>query len=144
MTLKPTAVLLDWADGKYTFDLGPIGALRIHDDAVKMGPGHVLRRLMTGESRYAEVRETIRCALIGGGTEPREALRLTELYVDGLPYRPNILVAIEVLSRFLDGAPEDAVEENPPEAPETGQDGSTSESSTALDTSSDSAPGKST
>jgi hypothetical protein len=130
MTLKATAVDLDWADGKYTFDLGPIGALRIHDEALKIGPGHVLRALMVGDWRFGYVRETIRCALIGGGMAPVEAMKKVELYVDGQPYRPNILVAIEILSRFLDGAPEDAVQANPPIAPETGPDGSTSSRST--------------
>lgn len=140
MALKPTAVTLAFGDGKHIFDLGPMGALREHDDKVKMGPGHVLRRLMIGEWRFAEVRETIRCALIGGGKSPVDALKLVEAYVDGRPYTESIPVALMILTSFMDGAPEDAVEENPPEAPETGQGASTSGSSTEPDTSSVSSP----
>lgn len=78
-------VVLKWGDGRYKFALKAkqIGELQRKCDA---GLGLIVERVMRGHFYYADIYDTIRLGLIGGGNEKVDsvrALELVELYVDG-------------------------------------------------------------
>lgn len=99
---------LDWADGTYTFRLG-LGELQEHDEKISegrpmgypSGPLAVLSRLWDGTWKIADVRETIRLGLIGGGLPPANALKLVRRYVDDQPLIPNVGLAVLILAEAV-------------------------------------------
>lgn len=76
-----TYVELDWADGRYKFQLhgAQIEELEKKTDA---GFGALYRRVMSGNWRHADIVETIRLALIGGGMSALEAKRKVDFYAE--------------------------------------------------------------
>lgn len=142
------AVTFDFADGTYSFRFA-IGELEELQEKTGAGPFVLLRRLFDGSWRVADVRETIRLGLIGGGLEPVKALGLVRRYVDDRPdWIANAAFAQGVLGSALAGAPEEepgkddapAAGENPPISP---TDGLPSERSTEQPQQSESAPSSS-
>lgn len=113
------AVTADFGDGTYTFrfSLGELEELQEKTDA---GPFVLLRRLFDSSWRVADVRETIRLGLVGGGLEPLKALSLVRRYVDDRPaWIDNAAFAQGILVAALAGAPEeDAGKDDAPEAEE--------------------------
>lgn len=99
---------LDWGDSTYTFRLG-IGELEEHDEKIAegrpvgypSGPLAVLSRLWEGTWKVADVRETIRLGLVGGGAPAPQALKLVRRYVDEAPLLPNVGLAVLILSEAL-------------------------------------------
>jgi len=88
----------DWADGTYTFRLTPTLAIELEQKCD--APFAVIHhRLQTGTYKIADVRETIRLGLIGGGKTPVESLRLTRQYVDERPFAESWQIA-----RLISGA----------------------------------------
>lgn len=88
----------DWADGTHTFRLTVPGAMELEQkcDAPFAVVNH---RLQSGTYKVADVRETIRIGLIGGGKTPVAALQLVRTYVDERPLAESWQVA-----RFIAGA----------------------------------------
>jgi len=62
-------------------------------------------RFFAGQARFSEIMETIRISLIGGGTEPSEALALIETYGKPIPLSQSYLLALKVLETVWFGAP---------------------------------------
>ncbi|MGO4339010.1 gene transfer agent family protein [Labrys sp. KB_33_2] len=96
-----------WADGRYTFAL-PLRQLEELQEKADCGPLTLFQRMREGAWRDADIRETIRLGLIGGGVEPTAALRLVERYV--YPARPlmeGLLPAQAILSAALWGVEDD-------------------------------------
>lgn len=81
-------VVLDWADGSYTFAL-KAKQIEELEHLTGVGIGRLSARV-SGEVDfyYRDVRETIRLGLVGGGTPATEATRLVNAYVDGQPLQP--------------------------------------------------------
>lgn len=109
MTADPTfegsrdgSVDLDWADGHYTFRLG-WGELEKLQEACGAGPWMIHARLASGAWKLADIRETIRLALIGGGLAPDKALRLVRDYVESRPPLETLMLARGILSVALMG-----------------------------------------
>jgi hypothetical protein len=108
---------LAWGDGTHLFSLriGQIGELQEKcgdpnrlDGSVRLaGPGEIASRLLLGTWRLADVRETIRLALIGGGKSPTEAHMLCTRYIDQRPLNESVLVAQAIILRALNGPPEE-------------------------------------
>jgi len=98
----------DFADGTYPFRLA-IGELEELQEKTNAGPYTVLRRLVSGDFFVADIRETIRLELIGGGLGAVDAMRLTRQYVDAFPLFHNTNLAVQILSAALQGAPDEAV-----------------------------------
>ncbi len=124
----------DWADGTYTFRLG-VKQLDELQDITGIGAELLYWRFTTPiqgqrDWRTKWMRETIRLALIGGGTEPIKAEKLCRMYVDDEPKLPNLRYAITALGGALMGIKNavegkaDAVETNDPTM--TAPDGPTS------------------
>ena len=92
-------------------------AKMIHELESKTGAG--LGELITRGSahmyRFADIAETIRLGLIGGGMSPAEAARLVETYVsaDGMPLREAHVLALEILTnRYVGDQPEEQESSN--------------------------------
>lgn len=127
-------VSIDWADGTYTFRLTVLGTIELEqkcDAAFTV----INQRLTSGTYKVADVRETIRLGLIGGGLKPEAALKLVRRYVDDRPLIESWIVARTVLAGVLfwfevepltDGAPPG----NPAAAPMTAPNVSTPPPST--------------
>lgn len=97
----------DWADRTYRFRL-PIGMLRELQEKTGAGPYELLRRIQAGAWRVDDLREVIRCGLIGGGLAPGEALRLVRLYVEERPLGESTYPAIIILAAAVFGVPDEA------------------------------------
>lgn len=112
---RDARIELDWADGTYAFRLawGQLIELQEKCDA---GPYVVLNRLYGGQWKMEDIVHVVRLGLIGGGTKPADALRLTRAYVEGYPPLDNVLIAQAVLAAGLQGAPEEKVGEGEGEA----------------------------
>lgn len=146
-TAPPRAlwVQLMWADGGpegegYRFDISKIKHQRELETVCQAGVRTIMRRLITGDERLDDYRETIRIGLIGGGLTPPAALRLVQTYVDERPRAESVEVAVAVLGvlsvgRPLGGKPPDDDEEAGEDAdegkPTAATTDATSEKSTA-------------
>lgn len=120
-----------WGDGEYKFAL-PLEQVEELQEKCKVGPGTLLKRVLDGGWFVADIRETIRLGLIGGGKKPAEAYILVKRYVDAFPWSENLMPAALILSACVHG---DSKDDDPPkgkaEAPETtATDASTLPSST--------------
>ena len=78
------------------------------------GIGELFGRLVDRRFRMADMRETIRLALIGGGTDPSEAAALVEAYVDPRPLSESYALAVGILDALFTG---EAADEAPAPAP---------------------------
>jgi len=104
------AITLDFGDGRHRFRVAGLGELEELQEKTGVGPYTVLQRLMSSEWRVAEVRETIRIGLIGGGAKPLDALKLVERYVDARPdWLRNASLAQVIMAAALAGSQEDEV-----------------------------------
>lgn len=104
------SVELDFGDGTYKFRL-PWGQLVNLQEACDVGPYVILHRIQSGTWRLEDLRETIRYGLIGGGIEPKTALRLVREYVEERPPAENLLYAEAILSAALLGVRDEKVGE---------------------------------
>jgi hypothetical protein len=76
------------------------------------GIGGLCRRLFAGEFRHADVTETIRLALIGGGTPPKEADALVAVYAVVRPLSEIYPLAVSILETlWFGGAKADKTDE---------------------------------
>ena len=94
-----------FADGTYSFRLayGQISELQEKCDC---GPMRLLSRLQSGDWKIEDIFETVRLGLIGGGTEPKQALKLAERYVKERPPLENQPLALAIVFAGLAGAPD--------------------------------------
>ena len=102
------SITLVWGDGEHRFRLA-IGQLRELQEKCDAGPAEIANRLADGRWRVNDVRETIRLGLIGGGTAPADAHRLTVRYVEERPWLESVPAAQVELMAALVGAPEEPV-----------------------------------
>lgn len=95
-------VTLDWGDGTYLFRLSVAGLLELEEKT--NSPFTVIYdRLNAGKFSSADLRETIRLGLIGGGMAPPKAKTLVERYVDGRPRLESWPHARAILGAVLFG-----------------------------------------
>lgn len=102
--MRPTAIELDFAGGRYWFDL-PLKSVRMIEDKTGGGVCVALYRLQSDLWRVADYRETILWGLIGAGMAVPDATRLVTQWVDDMPARDSVLIAIAVIMAFVNGAP---------------------------------------
>lgn len=107
MTRLPTTLVADFAgqDRIFRLRIGEMGELETLCGA---GIGAIFQRLATLQCKYADVRETIRLGLIGGGMSPSEAAFLVKRYVDAedVPVNVNVPLAIDILRVKFEGVAE--------------------------------------
>lgn len=101
---RSTAHTAFFGDGEYSFRLTP--ALRIELEG-KCGAGllAICQRVFHRQCSQAEIAETIRLALIGGGTTPKRADELIAAYVADRPLSETYPLAAKILERVWFGAP---------------------------------------
>lgn len=92
-----------WGDGDHVFNIGKLAQVFELEDKCGCGVQEVFNRLREGRWKYADVRETIRLGLIGGGKSPVEALLLTKRYVDERPWAESVFVAQAILMAAIVG-----------------------------------------
>lgn len=129
------AIDFDWADGHYDFAL-PIAQLEELQRICDAGPMVIAERLRHGVWKTADVHDTLRLGLIGGGMKPVDALQLCRTYVLARPWAENVLPALAVINAALFGKPDEPVGKSPADGEESDPpartESSTSETSTAL------------
>ncbi|WP_234680805.1 gene transfer agent family protein [Bradyrhizobium monzae] len=92
-----------FGDGEHAFHLTkPL----IQELEKQCGPiGALSNRLFARNFAQADINETIRLALIGGGTAPKRAYELIVAYVDGRPLIETYELATKIIERTLFGNP---------------------------------------
>ncbi|MBB4373305.1 hypothetical protein GGD63_006127 [Bradyrhizobium sp. cir1] len=92
-----------FGDQEYKFDLAPS---QIRELEAKCGPiGAISNRVFSRNFAQADVNETIRLALIGGGTAPKRATELIAAYAEGRPLIETYELAARILERVMFGNP---------------------------------------
>ena len=89
------AIEQDFADGTYTFRLG-LDQIEEIERKRDLSIFEIVERLRTRTSRLSDISEVLRLGLIGGGTQPVEALALVRRYVDERPLDENRDIAYAV------------------------------------------------
>lgn len=121
---------LNWAGGEHEFALR-LGELEALQESCGAGPGEVLGRLavsaanktLVGTWRVADVFDTIKLGLIGGGMERQDAADLVRTALDRSGFIALIVTAADILSSALMGPSSQSSEQEGealPEKPEAG------------------------
>lgn len=105
---------LEFGDGEYRFKLG-IGEFERLQEKCDAGPPLILERLATQRWLVADIRETIRLGLEGGGTAPAVVMGLVRRYIDGRPLAESLPVAQAVLLAGIMGVEDEPLKK--PQAP---------------------------
>ncbi|MBX9452636.1 MAG: gene transfer agent family protein [Mesorhizobium sp.] len=105
--MKHTAFL---GDGEHTFAL-PHPLIEELERKTSAGIGVLFQRIRSLSFSIADISETIRLALIGGGMEPAEAFKLVETYVRQRPLAESLPVALGILETVWFGTPADSQDE---------------------------------
>lgn len=95
-----------FGDGKHDFLL-TIGALEELQEKCDAGPEELWNRVLSGSWRVADIRETIRLGLIGGGMEPIKALVMVERYAKEGNLSPLKPLVASIIGAALVGAPDE-------------------------------------
>jgi hypothetical protein len=110
MANRDARITEDFADGTYEFCMN-YGAIRMLQEARDMGPLFIYGILQSSAWRVEDLREIIRCGLIGAGMSPAQAVKLVRMYVEERPPMESVALATRILGAGLVGAPEENVGE---------------------------------
>lgn len=93
-----------FGDAEYTFRL--TAALRLElESKCGAGIGAICNRVFHRAFTQADIAETIRLALIGGGLDPKRAAALIATYVTDRPLSETYPLTVKILERVWFGAP---------------------------------------
>src|SRR5665213_1223870 len=92
-----------FGDGEHDFRITPELVIEL-ERKTGAGIGGLCRRLFAGDFRHADVIETIRLALIGGGTSPKDADSLVAAYAVVRPLAETYPLAVTILETLWFGA----------------------------------------
>ena len=93
----------DFGDGTYRFRLCGIKEWTELEAKVGHPLFMIYRRLATRECGAADIYETIRFALIGGGMKPADALTLCRRYVGERPLAETLPLALRIIGTVIVG-----------------------------------------
>lgn len=96
------AVKTFFGDYNHVFLLGPLQVEEL-EKVTGLGIGAICRRVFKGEFSQAEVLETLRLGLIGGGIAPNRAADLVKTYAEPYPLDATYPVAVAVLEALWFG-----------------------------------------
>lgn len=85
-----------FGDGERTFALTPELIVEL-ERKTGAGIGSICKRVFAGHFAHADLVETIRLALVGGGASPAEAASLTDAYAVKRPFAEIFPLAVAVL-----------------------------------------------
>ncbi len=100
-----------FGDGELEFSLTPELIAELERKA-GVGIGAISKRLIAGQFYLADIAETIRLGLIGGGMSPEHAASYTHLYCLIRPIAETLPLALSIFECAFFGAPADD-NENP-------------------------------
>lgn len=103
MSLKHTAF---FGDGDHTFDLTDTMITEL-ERLADLGIGALYLRAVNMQFRLADLVETIRLGLIGGGTTPERAAQLVDTYARNQPIHDLYPLALDILDARWGGAAAD-------------------------------------
>jgi len=113
---RDASVRLAFGGAERVFRLG-IGELVELEESLGIGPLALMRRVLSGDWKTAEIREPIRIGLIGGGMTAKEAYVLARRYVDELAdWGSNMAIAGLVLEAAIFGPEDEPVGKDQPAA----------------------------
>lgn len=100
--MTDTSHIAFFGDATHTFKITPqlISELEAKTNA---GIGELCKRLFGGQFRFADITETIRLGLIGGGLSPEISHRLVQTYAMDRPLEETLPLAIDILSKLWFG-----------------------------------------
>ncbi|GLS87685.1 hypothetical protein GCM10010873_26590 [Cypionkella aquatica] len=115
-------IVREWAGREREFALNFGGVMDLEqacgDGKTPVAVGLLFQRLTRGLFAAADIRHTIRLALIGGGMGLAEANKLLHDQFDASPYLRHATLAVDILSAVMVGIePEAASEPDPEPAP---------------------------
>lgn len=91
-----------FGDAERTFLLTPDLIIEL-ERKTGAGIGSLCKRLFAGEFKHSEITETIRLALIGGGTSPKDADALVAAYALKRPFAEIFPLAVAILNALWFG-----------------------------------------
>lgn len=98
-----------FGDGEHAFRLTPTMIEELERNT-GFGIGTIVRHVVSGQFHRAEIAETIRTGLIGGGMLPDDAKHLADTYVTAQPLVASQILAAGILGALWSGAePEDDI-----------------------------------
>lgn len=89
-------------DAERDFALTP-AMIRELERITGAGIGRLMQRIVAREFHFSDLTETIRLALIGGGTAPSEAQALVNTYVADRPLSEVYPLALAIMERLFFG-----------------------------------------
>lgn len=95
-----------FGDGEHTFAL-PFPLIEELERKTGVGIGVLFQRIRSLAFSIADIAETIRLGLIGGGMAPADAFKLVETYVRQRPLAETLPVALSILELVWFGSPAD-------------------------------------
>ena len=104
------------------FDLR-IGEITALERICDCGIFGIVQRIVRHEAKAADIRDTVRLGLMGGGLPEPEASALVRDNIDGYPLAHQLPLAADILMSVVNGLPpveEDAPGKTEPEAPSSG------------------------
>ena len=97
-----THIYRDFAGQKRKLELR-LGEVAELERLAQAGIGEIMLRIASHRFQLADVRETIRLALEGGGMSEPEATALTKRYIDGMPLVIHLEMAGDIIGAFING-----------------------------------------
>ena len=99
---KPPTLKTFFGDGERTFLL-PAPLIEELERRCNAGIGVIAKRLFAGQFSHADILQTIRLALIGGGEKPQVADSLVQVYAADQPISEVLPLAVSILSTAFFG-----------------------------------------
>lgn len=93
-----------FGDGEKSFAL-PSDQIDALERKTGAAIGAIYTRVMTGQFHYADIIETIRLGLIGGGMSPKDAHELVEAFARPTPIIEAFQLAADILEARWSGTP---------------------------------------
>ena len=101
-----TAFTQFFGDAEYQFKLTPAAVIEL-ESKCGAGIGLICNRVFARQFAQSDISETIRLALIGGGTAPKRTAELVALYVADRPLSETYPIAAKTLERLWFGSPQE-------------------------------------
>lgn len=92
-------------DGQKAFRLTAPMVLEL-ERQLGAGVGAIFRRLIANEFHHRDLTETVRLALIGGGTDPEEAAELVKVYLSEAPLARTLPLVVDIMNHLYFGPAE--------------------------------------
>jgi Phage tail tube protein, GTA-gp10 len=108
--MSSTLIRRPFAGQERSFDLR-IGEIQALERACSCGIFGLLMRIGSHQAYAADIRETIRLALIGGGETDAASTTLIMAEIDGRPLSEHLPLAAEIIKSVIDGLPQQTEEE---------------------------------